>query len=102
MALVTVDDAKLDLNILNDDRDDAIERAVNKASHIVLNYLKLPDTEWQDTNGEPNDVPYTVQAATSLAAGALLANPEGHPDGPQALSQAVKDLLHRYRDPALA
>lgn len=102
--LITVDQAKLHLRIGADEteHDETLEEIVPDASEIILDYLKLPSTEWQTTDGEPDDVPGPVRSATKLAVSALFENPEQLPDGPQVLSQAVKDLLHRYRDPALA
>jgi hypothetical protein len=96
MALITLDQAKRHLR-MGDDEDEEIEEKVNEASAIVLDYLKVPADEWA-----VGAVPYLVQAATKLVLGALMENREGNADGPEPLSQAVKDLLHRYRDPALA
>lgn len=95
MALITVDQAKAEERITHDDLDDVLEEKVNEASHIVLDYLKREETEWQTTAGEPDDVPYLVQAATKIVVHNLI-------EGIEPLSQAVKDLLRRYRDPAIA
>jgi hypothetical protein len=100
--LITLDQAKLHLNILDDDHDEKLEELIPDVSGIILDYLKVPSTNWQTTSGDPDDVPGPVRAAVKVGLSALFENPEQHPDGPQVLSQAVKDLLHRYRDPALA
>jgi hypothetical protein len=97
MALITLDQAKRHLQILHDDMDEEIEEKVNEASAIVLDYLKVAEDAY-----EVDAVPYLVQSATKLVLGALCENREGNASGPEPLSQAVKDLLHRYRDPALA
>ncbi len=100
--LISVDAAKLHLQLLDDDHDEQLEEMIPDVSEIILNYLKLPSTSWQTTDGEPEDVPGSVRSAVKLGISAMFENPEQLPDGPQVLSQAVKDLLHRYRDPALA
>lgn len=97
MALITLDQAKRHLQIVNDEQNEEIEEKVNEASAIVLDYLKVSEDAY-----EIGEVPYLVQSATKLVIGALLENREGNASGPEPLSQAVKDLLHRYRDPALA
>lgn len=102
MALITVDQAKLHLRLDTDDHDDLLEEIVSDVSGIILDYLKLASTAYQTTSGEPDDVPAPVKAATKLGVSAMFENPEQLPDGPQVLSQTVKDLLHRLRDPALA
>lgn len=102
-ALVTLDEAKLRIRELTDELDDLVEsELIPDVSEIILDYLKLPSTSWQTTTGEPEDVPGPVRSAVMVGISAMLENPEQSPDGPQVLSQAVKDLLHRYRDPALA
>lgn len=96
--LITVDQAKLHLRIDADtaEHDELLELVVPMASAIVLDYLKRDAASWQTTAGAPEDVPGPVQAATLLVMEALV-------DGvDEPLSQPVKNLLHRYRDPALA
>lgn len=102
MALITVDQAKLHLRLDTDDHDDLLEEIVSDVSGIILDYLKLESTAYQTTAGEPDDVPAAVKAAVKLGVSAMFENPEQLPDGPQVLSQTVKDLLHRLRDPAMA
>ncbi len=63
-------------------------------------YRELPRylvPEW--LNGSPGGVPYDVQAATLLVAGALYADREGKAS---PISPAVEALLERWRDPAVA
>lgn len=102
--LISLDSAKRHLVIDHDDLDETIEDKINESSAIVLDYLKLPETEWQTTSGEPADVPFVIQAAVKLVLGALWENREGNDYAllPQPLSDNVKNLLHRYRDPAMA
>jgi uncharacterized phage protein (predicted DNA packaging) len=102
MALITVDQAKLHLRLDTDDHDDLLEEIVSDVSGVILDYLKMDSTAYQTTDGEPDDVPAAVKSAVKLGVSAMFENPEQLPDGPQVLSQTVKDLLHRLRDPALA
>jgi len=105
MTLVTVEQAKVHLNLDHDFDDGKVTLIVEQASAILLNYLKKPDDFWDD-----NDVPGSVSAACLLIVGALYENREGFEGGqslsgyssPAPLSNAVMDLVHRYRDPALA
>lgn len=98
MALITLEQAKLQLRIddENDEHDEHLEELIEDASGIVLDYLKKSETEWQTTSGEPEEVPRAVISATKLVLQSLFEGDD------EPLSQAVKDLLHRYRDPALA
>ena len=102
MALIGLDEAKSHLQMDHDLDDDEIERKLSEAQEIVLDYLKLPSDSYTDTAGDPVNVPPVVISAVKLVLGALYENREGNLDGPQPLSQAVKDLLHRLRDPAMA
>lgn len=99
--LVTFERAKRHLNVDHDNDDTLIQSLIIQGSAIVLDYCKKPDDTW-DVLGSPSGVPAVVEAATLLVIGALYENREGNADGPQPLSQAVKDLLHRQRDPAYA
>jgi hypothetical protein len=102
VALVTFDQAKEHLQVDHDEDDAKIEFIRQQASHIVLDYLKAEEGTYQDSSEEPVDVPGAVEAATLLVCGALYENRDGSDKESSPLSQAVKDLLHRYRDPALA
>ncbi len=104
--LITLEQAKAQIEMDHDLSDDMLAEKVLEASAIVLDFLKKDADLWQDSSGVPQDVPLVVQAATKMVFGALFENREGgnevNQDVPQPLSQAVKDLLHRYRDPAMA
>lgn len=100
--LITLDQAKIHLEIEHDEFDDKIEEKIVEASSIVLDYIEADENAWQTTDGAPHDVPGVIQAAAKLVLGALMENREGNEKDPQPLSQAVKDLLHRYRTPAIA
>lgn len=102
MALITVDAAKLHLRLDNDDHDELLEELISDVSGIILDYLKMESTTYQTTSGEPDDVPAPVKAAVKLGVSAMFENPEQDEKGPLVLSETVKNLLHRFRDPALA
>ena len=94
--LVDLDKAKGHLNMDHDAADEVIYSKIEQASDIIVNYLKLEDPDlWDPDNTEGETLPPTVEAAVLLVVQALF-------DGGDPLSQTVRDLVHRYRDPALA
>lgn len=103
-ALVTLFQVKEHLRVTIDDEDADLQGKLEMASAIILDFLKLsglPDA-W---NGESDDSPGTgvpplVQSATLLVVGELYKNREA--SAADLLSPGIKDLLRRYRDPALA
>ena len=104
MGLVTLDTAREHLNVTHSDDDLKITRMIDDATDIILDYLGLDAGTYQTTALEPDDdsLPPRVRAATLLVLGSLYDNADGqNPDKPP-LSEAVKDLLRRSRDPALA
>lgn len=100
MPLVTPAQVKAHLLIDHDEDDQKIDEITIDASEMMLNYLKKPIDYWQNTAQEPVGVPGSVRAATLKVAAALYENRDG--SGTPALSQDVKDMVHRYRDPAFA
>ena len=104
MSLVTLEQAKDHLHIeqSNTDSDSQVELQIESASAIVLDYLKVAEDNWQDSNGLPVDVPAVIRAATLLVLGSLFENRDGSDKEAVPISTAVENLLRRYRDPALA
>lgn len=97
-ALVTAEEARIHLRLTDSDIGDAdiaatVDLQREAATEIVIDYIKRPDHGWTD-----EDVPFLVKAAILLTLGAIFDNREGG----DPLSEAVKSLLRRYRDPALA
>jgi hypothetical protein len=97
-ALITLEEARTHLRLTEDEFEDAdiaatVTFQAEAASDIVIDYLKRPDHEWTEA-----DAPALVKAAILLVLGALFDNREGG----DPISDAVKSLLWRYRDPALA
>lgn len=64
------------------------------ATGIIIDYLKRPDHGWT-----VETVPFPVKAAILLVLTALFEDREGQQD---PISDAVKSLLARLRDPAVA
>ena len=93
--LVDLEVAKSHLRMEEDHLDDVIYRCIREASAIIINYCKVDEDLWDVDNSESEGIPLVIEAATLLAVEALF-------DGGEPLSQTVKDLVHRYRDPALA
>ena len=83
--------------------EDQLEQFILEASAIVMNYLKIDvPVEWLTTASDSptgTGVPYDVQAAVKAVAAELYKNREATSN---PLSENVRRLLHRRRDPALA
>lgn len=99
--IIDLQEAKDHVRIVTSQFDSDISLKILQASAIMLNYLKI------DLDGSPlefpwsgDDVPWDVKAATMLVFGDLWKNRESDVASP--LSQAVKDLVRRWRDPAMA
>lgn len=98
VALVTEDEARLHLRLDVDAEsppgpvDRLLSMKILQASDIVVDYLKLLDHEWTTDTCPP-----TVKAAVLLVLTMLYDHVEDDP-----LTPGVKNLLQRYRDPALA
>lgn len=76
--------------------DTEIGEICERATHILTDFLKVPSDSWQSSAGAPESVPPLVEAACLLVVEHLY---NGHE---VILTQAVKDLVRRVRDPALA
>lgn len=103
--LVDLDLAKLRLRIDQDVEDDSVTLAIEGASGAVLNYLKVDQDTYTDSNGDVVDVPPEVQNATLCLAGILLRDPSGTEmkDWEMGyLPRPVMALLYPLRDPALS
>jgi uncharacterized phage protein (predicted DNA packaging) len=110
-ALLTLDVAKKHLRVDHTDDDADIQRKIDQASAIVLDYIKktvgTPNPEdpsivdWTDAT-----VPPPVAAAIEILLSKLYDDRNaGATDNEVAmgyLPKTVTSLLHRFRDPALA
>lgn len=96
VALVTLEEAKYRVRIDDSDSDEDVQAMIEQASDIVTNYLKRPDHGWTEAS-----VPDRIKSAILLVIGRLYLDREGQLEG-GILSETVKALVHRDRDPAIA
>jgi len=94
--IIDLEAIKGELKVDIDDDDERIITTIDEAVAIVLDYLKVPSDEYENED-EVNDFPDVVYAAIVRVVMALYDTPEKDP-----LTEAVRSLLHRSRDPALA
>ena len=90
--LVDLITAKHHLRMDGDDADEIIVSKVEQAGAVLRDYLKVDEDMW---DGDSEEVPLVVEAAVLLITDALF-------HGTEPLSPTVKNLVHRFRDPALA
>lgn len=118
MALITVDQALLQIRGGDEVDEDELQEMVDAASAMVLNYLKSasPYVPEIDSSGETvvdssDEVVYTtdvrpeVQQATKMLVGYLWRNRDENGDGAFErgyLPAPVTAILYPLRDPALA
>lgn len=94
-SLITLQEAKWQLNYEADDKDALIDQLSSDASDIVIDYIKRPSHGW--TTGA---VPGPIRMAIKIVLTNLFAHRGDDVSDP--LSQAVRDILIRFRDPAFA
>jgi len=97
--LVSLDRAKQHIRIVSSHSDDEVVAMIEEASDAVLDYIGRrgnPD-EWTEET-----VPLTVRRAILLELGAADQGRTGDADEPDALSESVRNLLRRWRDPVFA
>jgi uncharacterized phage protein (predicted DNA packaging) len=105
MLLVTLANAKKHLAMDHSEDDDLITLYIHGASAIVLNYLKIDGTDYEDSSGLSYDlIPYEVQTATLLMIAHLYENRggekvENYQQG--SLPADVTAQLYPLRDPTL-
>lgn len=92
MALLTLAEAKTDLRVEGNDEDADVTLKMEAATEIVIDYIKQPDHTWTAA-----DCPFLIKAAVMLVLRNLYDAQDAHP-----LTEGVKAILHRFRDPALA
>lgn len=95
VALVTMDQARLQLHEVQDDGpvDANIAMKLEQATGIVIDYLKTPDHGWTALT-----VPEPIHAAILLVLTSLYDSPATE----DPITPAVESLCRRYRDPAMA
>ena len=98
LALVTDREARLHLHIdatpesPPGEADDLITMKIAHASNIVADYIKNPGNGWT-----AETAPLLIKAATLLVLGVIYDDAAADP-----LTPGVKNILHRWRDPAMA
>ena len=92
MKLITIDQARWDLRT-EPEEDPHLDNLIERASAIVLDYLKTWPAEWIN----PDTTPAHVRSAVSLVVVSLYENRDGNP-----INEGVRALLARTRDPAYA
>jgi hypothetical protein len=98
--LLTLAQAKAQLRVPPDDtsRDEDIYAKVEEASAIILDYLKAQaDPTWDE-----DTVPWHVRAAVKLMLTHLNEHAGDDMSNDERLWGAIRRLLERSRDPALA
>lgn len=98
-ALITLAEAKAHLRVTAAAEDTLIAAYAEGATDTVINYITQADDTWTDTDGD-NAAPALIRMAILLVLGSLYSN-RGDMEA-DYLSEPVKNLLRRYRDPALA
>lgn len=94
--IITLDMVKDEVGRMDDMHDAMLQRKLSEGTAIVLDYLKVAADQYEDDNGD-NDVPAIVGAAIISVTKMLYERPDDDP-----LTEGVKNILHRLRDPALA
>jgi hypothetical protein len=91
-ALVTLEEAKLRLRIVPAETafDGDLAMKIEQATDIVVDYIKQANHTWTDVDSPP------------LIKAAILEVVKNLFEGAEPLPQAIKNILWRYRDPALA
>lgn len=109
MALITLAEAKRQLSMTHSFDDDLIQSKIEQAEAIVFDYIEKEDGFWLDDGSPELGPPRVLAAACLMVTAALYENREGFSGGPalssysqsEPLSDAVKNLLRRFRDPAV-
>jgi len=101
VALLSLAQAKSHLRIALDDssRDEDIYAKVEEASGIILDYLKIPEAEQTWTE---DTVPWHVRSAVKLMLTHLHEHAGDDMTTDENLWHAIRRMLERSRDPALA
>jgi hypothetical protein len=94
--ILDLEAVKQELKVDIDDDDERIVRKMDQAVAIVLDFLKVDSDAYENVDGD-NDFPDIVYAGVIGVILAMYDKPDKDP-----LTPAVRSMLHRLRDPALA
>lgn len=93
---VTLEELRDHLHILLDEGGHDLERKLDAAEDIVLDYVERTETGWT-----AETIPLQIKAAIMMVAAHLQEN-TGEDGTSDPISPAVRSLLNRLRDPVLA
>jgi hypothetical protein len=109
-TLITLDEAKAELRVTHTEEDAVIQRKMEEAEALVLDYLKMgtspftPETPWDATT-----VPPVIRAAILMTLVDLDRHrgdddpaPDKIDEGDAWPSLRIKGMLRRWRDPTYA
>lgn len=112
MSLITLEQAKRQVEVVDDERDDQLQEMIDEASESIIGYMKDAAGIFLDTAGQvvSGAVPADVQTACKLEVAHLFKNREGQSDSKipdqfgygYPLCAAAIAKLYRYRTPTLA
>lgn len=94
--IVTLDIMQEEIGRLDDYHAALISRKITDAEAIVIDYIKA-ESDAYENDDEVNDFPQVIAAAVIQVCKNLYERPDEDP-----ISEGVKNLLYRQRDPALA
>lgn len=107
-ALITIEQARRQAMLNPDDpsRDDELEPLREEATAIVIDYIKRPAHGWAESTdpaaGSPYDQDFVIVTAAIKQVLTNLLRHRGDTDDAGPLTERVKQMLHRLRDPAIA
>lgn len=91
-SLLKLSEARLNLRIIDESSDEELALKSEMASAIVVDFIKRPNHGWTE-----DTAPYLVKAAIALVLQSLFDDL-----GTDPLTDGVKSILHRFRDPTIA
>jgi len=109
VALVTLESAKRHCTVTHDLDDALIAEKIEQAEAIIFDYIEREDGFWITGGSPPESPPKVLVAACLMVVAALYENREGYDGGPslssysmpEPLGDSVKNLLRRFRTPAV-
>jgi hypothetical protein len=106
-ALLTIEQARRQIRLLPLDGsfDDELVPLIEIATAIVIDYIKRPDHTWSassDPAGSPYDPDFVIVTHAIAEVLSNLWTHRGDSDAPGPLTDRVRMILERLRDPSLA
>lgn len=101
-SLITLEEAKDHLYIVDGTHDDDVQRKIEQASGIIIDYLKVDTATVATWAAGTVEVPGPVKAAAMVMLTHLHENRGDNMKPDEDAWKAIERLLMRSRDPALA